>query len=477
MVSDGLGERPPLTRRVKGLYGLGSVSTGLVTRSLSAFMLLFYSQVLGVPAAQVAGVIALVTLFDTVMDPIVGQVSDNFRSRLGRRHPFMYAGAIPTGAAFALLWMPPAGFSHDQLLTWLLVCLLALRFSDTLFELPSISLAPELTAQYEERSVLIALRKGFEMAGGYLFVMAGYEIFMRETPDGGGLTVRDGYMSYGLVGGLLIVLVVIASALGTRKFVPWLVGPPARKISPQVFVREAGQTLNSPPLWIMAMAGMLYSTAVGLTQSLSIYFNLFFWQLSQAQVALLATVQIPASFLAVALAPLLVKRFGKKAVTIVPTLIGLALTISPVTLRLMGIMPPNGHPIIYPLLLTEAVLGQIFLLIGVATMPAMLADVVEDVEVRTGRRAEGLIFSFENLARKFVSGFGVLIAGLALTFVAFPRQAKPGTVDAEPLLQLGMVWAGGISFFLCASMVCIALFPIDKRRHEANLRWLAEAKA
>ena len=151
--------------------------------------------------------------------------------------------------------------------------------------------------------------------------------------------------------------------------------------------------------------------------------------------------------------------------------------ISPVTLRLMGIMPPNGHPIIYPLLLTEAVLGQIFLLIGVATMPAMLADVVEDVEVRTGRRAEGLIFSFENLARKFVSGFGVLIAGLALTFVAFPRQAKPGTVDAEPLLQLGMVWAGGISFFLCASMVCIALFPIDKRRHEANLRWLAEAKA
>lgn len=466
-------DRPDLNLSSKALYGFGSIATGVLTRSLNAFLLLFYSQVLGLPAATVAGVIMIVTFFDAAVDPVVGLASDNARTRWGRRHPFMYAAAVPTAVAFTLLWAPPASLDQAQLAAWLLACMLVIRFCDTLYELPSMSLAPELTQDYDERSVLIAARKGFEMAGGYLFVMAGYQVFMRERPDGGGgLTSSEGYHAFGLAGAALVLIAIVISTRATQKFVPWLAAPPRRKVSPAVFLREVRETLGSRAFLIMTCAGMLYSTAVGITQALSIYFNLYFWELSQAQVALIVTIQIPASFLAVALAPLAVRRFGKKAATLFSTLIGLALVVSPVTLRLLGVMPPNGHPIVYPALLTEATLSQVFLLIGVVIIPSMLADVVEDREVKTGRRSEGLIFAGENFARKAVSGVGVFIAGVVLTLIEFPLQATPGTVGEEALHDLGMLWVSCTVGFLAASMVCIGFFPIDRRRHEQNLRIL-----
>ena len=467
--------RPPLTLASKVLYGLGSTATGILTRSLNAFLLLYYSQVMGMTAAAVATVIMLVTIFDAAVDPIVGHASDNLRSRWGRRHPFMYAAALPTALAFMMLWSPPSGMTEGGLAIYLLVCLLVIRFSDTLFELPSVSLAPELTQNYAERSVLIAARKGFEMAGGYLFILAGYEVFMRQRPDGsGGLTSPEGYGAFGLAGAAVVLVAILVSTRGTQKFAPFLASPPVRKLSLGAFLGEARQTLRHRPFLIMAAAGMLYSTAVGITQSLSIYFNLFFWELSQAQVALMATVQIPASFLAVVVAPVAVHRFGKKAAAIVSTVLGLLLTVVPVSLRLLGVLPGNDHPVIYPFLLSEAIVSQVLLLVGVVIMPSMLADVVEDIQVRTGRRAEGLIFAAESFARKAISGFGVFIAGIFLTVVNFPRQARPGTVGAEYLTDLGVMWVSGTLFFLATSMICVAIFPIDKRRHEDNLRRIAE---
>ncbi len=464
--------RPPLSAGVRLLYGLGSAATGGINRSLNAFLLLFYSQVLGLPAAMAASVIMVVTIFDAVVDPIVGRFSDNLRSRWGRRHPLMYAAALPTSLAFFMLWRPPAGLAEAQLAAYLLACLLLIRFTDTLFELPSLSLAPELTQRYDERSILIAIRKGFEIIGGYLFVIAGYQVFMREG-SGGGLTSPEGYAAFGVFGGLFVLTVIIASTLGTRRFIPWLSGPSAGHDSIRSSLGEVRRTLLNAPFLVMAATGMLYSTAVGITQALSIYFNLFFWELSQSQVALITTAQVPASLFAVFVAPIAVRAFGKKAATQVSTILGLLLVIAPVSLRLLGVLPTNGHPLIFPLLAVEAAVSHVFLVVGVVLIPSMLADVVEDVQVRTGRRSEGLIFAAESVARKAVSGVGVFIAGIVLTVVDFPRKAHPGTVGVEHLRDLGLLWVCATVFFLTSAMVVVAFFPIDRRRHEDNLARIA----
>ena len=470
--------RPPLTLGAKLLYGLGSMATGINLRTSSVFLMLFYNQAMGVPAATIAAVIMIATMFDAIVDPIVGQFSDNLRSRWGRRHPLMYLSAIPIAVTFYLIWSPPEGLSPGYIASYLLACLLVLRFCDTLFELPSVSLAPELTADYAERTELIAMRRAFEMAGGYLMILAGYQLFMRPAADGsGGLASSDGYSNLGLVGALVIFAAIIVSAISTHRFIPFLSLPPVRKMSFRPFVREALQTLNNRAFLIIAASGATYATGVGITQSLQIYLNLYFWGLTQGQVAFMATIQIPASLLGVALAPVLVRRFGKKATAIVFPTTALLATLASPTLQLLGILPGLGSPLLFTYLSVEAVFSQVLFVIGISTIPSMVADVVVDNELRTGRRAEGLVFSADNMARKFVSSLGVLVAGLILTWVSFPTHAKPGTVDRDTLNSLILCWMAAITLFLGGSFVLVSFFPITKERHEENLRKLAARAA
>lgn len=89
--SAGLPPRPPITLRTKTLYGLGAAANIIKQRGITAFLLLFYNQVVGLPPAMVSTAIMIALVFDAFIDPLVGQISDNLRTPWGRRHPFMYA--------------------------------------------------------------------------------------------------------------------------------------------------------------------------------------------------------------------------------------------------------------------------------------------------------------------------------------------------------------------------------------------------
>jgi len=108
---------PPLAagghvpQSTKLLYGLGSVAFG-AKGQLLGLLLLFYNQLMGMPAALVSLALAISLTIDALWDPMVGQVSDNLRTPWGRRHPLMYASAIPLAISWLLLWHPPTGWSH-----------------------------------------------------------------------------------------------------------------------------------------------------------------------------------------------------------------------------------------------------------------------------------------------------------------------------------------------------------------------------
>src|ERR1700749_3964058 len=102
---------PPVTRGVRFFYGLGAISNGASVQGLTSMLLLFYSQVMGLPAPVVGAVLMVSLILDGLFDPLVGQWSDNFRSRWGRRHPFLYASAVPLAIVFYLLWNPPKGLA------------------------------------------------------------------------------------------------------------------------------------------------------------------------------------------------------------------------------------------------------------------------------------------------------------------------------------------------------------------------------
>src|ERR1700722_8925176 len=159
------GQAPKLTTPIKALYGLGAVSAA-AKMQLFGLVLLFYTQLVGVDPRLVSLALSIALFVDALWDPIVGQISDNTRSRLGRRHPYLYGAAIPAAICFALIFMPPLGWSDEALFVYLAVLVVAGRMLDSLIEVPGSALMPELTRNYEERTSIQGWRFAMGTVGG-----------------------------------------------------------------------------------------------------------------------------------------------------------------------------------------------------------------------------------------------------------------------------------------------------------------------
>lgn len=465
----------PLPYATRVLYALGAVANAVKQRGLTTFLMIFYNQVVGLPADKVAGVLMMALVVDAIIDPLVGYVSDNFRSRWGRRHPFMYAAALPVALAFYLLWNPPVGWSEEALLAYLVVCILAIRVFDTLFELPHNALAPELAQEYHDRTSLLSLRTLFAVVGGLGMTIAAYQIFLKEAPDGsGGVLARDGYFSYSLTAAAIIFLVIVASSLGTHSRIPHLQKPEARpRRTTGEALREVGRTLRNRGFIVTTLTGMFIAIATGAKNGLELYFGLYFWEFTQSQLALLTTVGVAGSAVGVMAAPAVGKALGKRNGAILLFTGALAVGVTPITLRLFNLLPPNGSDLLIGILIVETFVNSVLAGGMIVLLLSMVADVVEDVEVRTGQRSEGLLLSADSLFKKLVSGVGIFIAGAMLSAVSFPEGARRGEVDPEILRDLALTYLPVVASLYAAAILSMFAFNIDRARHEANLRILA----
>jgi glycoside/pentoside/hexuronide:cation symporter, GPH family len=465
---------PPLSLTVKGLYASGGVAVNVVQRGLSTFLLLFYNQVVGLPPKRVATAIMITLMVDAVIGPAIGQLSDSLRSRLGRRHPFMYLCALPAAFAWFALWNPPHLAGEGATFGYLLFVLLAVRLFETGFELPSSALLPELTRDYHERTGIIALRTLIGAIGAAIMTVLAYQVFLREGPaGGGGVLARGGYYGFGLASALVIFVFMLVSAVGVHGRIRYLSVTPKRRLRLGAALAEIGATLNNRSFIALTAAGAFCFIALGARGGLEIYFNLYFWGLRQWQLAALAAAVIAASLLGALIAPRLSKRFGKRKAVMGVLVASVLTAVAPIALRLVGLMPPNGAWLLFAILLVDLIVnGAMSTTIGVLT-GSMLADVVEDAEVKTGRRSEGLLMSAENMFWKMVSGVGVFVSGMMLAFVAFPAHATRANVPPEVLRNLALVYVPSMIGIYVLTIACMSFYRIDRTAHEANLARLA----
>ena len=113
-------------------------------------------------SAALAGIaVGIALVFDAITDPLAGSISDRFKSRFGRRHPFIYASVVPLAVGFYLLFAPPEGLGQWGLFAWLLGFAVMTRASMTLFHVPHLSLGAELSEDYTERTTVVGFRYFF----------------------------------------------------------------------------------------------------------------------------------------------------------------------------------------------------------------------------------------------------------------------------------------------------------------------------
>lgn len=468
------GGAPPLDLRTKLFYGLGSTAFGVKDNGFTTLLLLFYNQVIGLPAQWVGGAIMIALAFDAFLDPLVGQISDHLRSSWGRRHPFMYASALPVALSYLLLWNPPHGWSQPALFGYLVAVAVVVRTFITFYEIPSSALAPELTTDYDQRTSLMSYRLFFAWFGGLAMIVLAFRVFL--VPDAAhpvGQLNPAGYSRYGLTAAIVMFCVIVVSAAGTHGRIRTFRPPPPPPTRLSALLKEMAATLSHRSFLMLTASSLFSYTATGVVFALSVYFNTYFWGLSAAQISGLLLSGIVSAWLAFFVALPLSKRFGKKPAMLALFASSLAIGCAPIGLRLLGVFPANGSPLVFPLLLGFQVVALTLSVACQILAASMIADVVEDSQVRTGRRSEGLFFAANSFIQKTVSGVGIGLAGLILGLVHFPAGVAPGQVDPAILRNLALVYLPVMLTLYGVAMLFVSQYRITREGHEESLRRLA----
>ena len=464
-----------LPLRVKLAYGLGSVAYGIKDNGFAYFLLLFYGTVVGLEPALAGTALLIALLVDAVSDPIVGYWSDNTRSRLGRRHPFMYASALPVALCYYLLWQPP-DWGSQGLFFYLLGFAILIRTLITFFETPSSAFMPELTQDYDERTTVQAWRHFFGWAGGasLAVVMFGVLLVPTEQYPVGTLN-RDGYETYGQLAGVLMFVVILVSALGTQGRVQSLTFPRDPPKRSATYFGRCWSCSSIEVSWPCLSRVWPVPRRRVLTAALTFLMLTYFWEFSSLQIFYWTAMVVVSAVLGLLVAPRVARRLGKKRAVI--TLGAVAFLLQPaavVLLRLLGWLPENGDPRLFPMLLTLQTIDLGLIIAMQAVSGSMIADLVEQAEVKTGRRNEGVFFAALTFIRKANQGIGTFIAGLLLQLVAFPKGAAPSDVEPETLWNLGALLVPSQYLLWGIMLIAIGFYRIDRRQHEAHLQTLAD---
>lgn len=461
--------------RTKLAYGLGAVAFGIKDNGFQTFLLLFYNQVVGLPAAEVGLVIAVALVVDAFIDPLLGVMSDRTRSRLGRRHPWLYASALPIVLSWVALWNPPASsWSHAALLGWLFVTAVLARAAIATNEVPSFALAPEMSRDYHERTSIFSYRYLFGWVGGLGFLVLAYAYFLRP-PVGAqtGPLGLQGFGWYGIAGAVMMGVTVLASAFGTQRIALERQPPPVPRKTVREEFAAIRETLSNRAFLVLLATGVFTYAAQGVSFAMSNYLLNFVWRLSPVDFILYSLVLFAGVVLAFLFVTGINRRLGKVRAAALLTALAATFLLTPIVLRFAGAIPRDPAE---SQLLTVAPFFLMSTALGVAafmTAASMMSDVVEASEETTGRREEGLFFAGALFMQKCASGLGILTTGIILAVASFPTGAQPGAVPVEVLDRLTLVFALVYGLLQVMAIAVVLRFPFGQAEHDARVARLA----
>ncbi len=456
-----------LSVSTKVFQGVGGVVNSGKDLAFNTLLLLYYSQILGLSASTVSIVIAITLLIDAITDPIVGSMSDNLKSRLGRRHPFMIGSALPFGLALYLLFAPPDGLSSLALTVWLFCVVVMARIAFTFFYVPWSALAAEFSDDYIERTSIITYRYLVGLFGGLGFTLFTWTYLFPNTEEfPSGQLNPDSYPVFGVFVGVVVVVCTLVSSLGTRREIPYLLQPKESSV-PFSFRRTLRETYmafknrNFRTLFIMFL---LFSSVAGVGSVFDIYMNTYFWELSPAELRWL-TLSFIGVVLAFATVPRLQRHLDKHTILIWFLSLYMIGAVLKVCFRFWDVWPDNADPMLLFTLVLYEILRVYLLSTAGIMVSSLLADIVDEQELETGHRQEGVFSSVLTFCTKATGGLGLVIGGLLLEhFIAFPQQVDVGEVEDRTLFLLAFIDGVAVPMLLFIPIYLISKVTMTRAR-------------
>jgi Na+/melibiose symporter-like transporter len=423
----------------------------------SVFVLLFYTQVLGMGGTAAGLALTLAVIFDCISDPIIGAWSDRLDSRWGRRHPFLLAGTIPMGFGFiGLFLVPDKVVASQSLLTlWLLFWSIWIRTTLSVFAIPHLAMSAEMSSDYRERSAILGARMFFVFLCTVTIPAIALTVLFNQTGDVDGRFVRENYPVYGLVSCILTWAVGLVTIWSTRRYAVRRAPMPHPSMAAGIsgFISDFLQTLRIRNFRQLLAFDVAASASYGVLISTHMLGYIYFWELDSRQIALLLAAP---SLLGVSAAMLLIHWLGSRvAKHTILQLTCAALIVDgtwPYALRLAGLMPENGNPVVFWSLFAQMLLWMFFFILRGIAGQSLTADIADENDLAQGRRQEGALFAASTFSQKLAGALGPLYGGVVLDIIGLTRGMAPGTIAQETLNGLAIYSLLGVMLPLLVAL-------------------------
>ena len=478
---------PRLSRSTVWLYGLGQASEGIKNYAFTAFLLFYYTSVVGLSGSFTGAALMIALLFDAVTDPMVAVLSDRTRSHWGRRHPYMYASALPLGLCFFLTFTPPTdlgarlGIDHEwAIFTWLVCFAVLTRGAMTLFHVPHMALGAELTDHFDERTRVVVARSLSATIATAISVTAYYVLVgamqTAEFPDG--RLNPAPYVLYAGFFGFVITAAVLISAWGTRDRIPFLAVPDEIDHEPiaSAMKRDVGEALSIPSFRALFFGFSLCFLAWGVTNALGAHNALYFWHVTIEQQGLWGIATLFGIIFGMGFWRRVAERTDKK-----PTfLLGLAwftvFAALPPLAKVVGWFPAESSSLYVPLFVLTGFMFSFGISSSMVVVGSMMADITDEDDLLFQRRREGIFFGALSFAGKAATGLGVVIAGAVYDGVGLYKGLDPAVADPAIATRLGLVTGLVLLGLVGGSLVLFLGYDLTRER-QAEIRRQLEARA
>ena len=448
------------------LYGSGAIVDAVFQAMLATFLFFYLTAVCGLSNSLAGLSLFIALVFDAVIDPMVGSISDNSTTRWGRRHPFMLVSAFPMAVALGLLFSIPTAFSAWALFAYVTVVSIALRMSHSFFLLPYTALGAELTDDYAARTNVVASRFLFQFVGTFACLSIGLMGFL-SGPQG--KMHRAAYAPFGWVCAGLIIASALIAVFGTRGALARLhrVAPAEGSIATRL-VRDVREIFRNRSFVFLFLTLVVLFTGAGTVATLNLHALTFFWNAPANVIQAVLLASPLGGLVGVPVSVFIANRVEKRIVVLACIMVLVAYHASVPVLQVLGWLPAG--PALWAILIGFSLfLGAVVVCAGIG-FQSMMADAADEHESLFGTRREGLYYAGLNFSAKAATGLGALIAGLGLDLIGFPTNlAVRGGANlhiATPILHhFGLIIGPLIAVIYAISAAVFLGYRLDRPRY------------
>lgn len=436
------GSGAPIPARTKIVYATGDHTVNVVLSAASLLYFVFLTEVVGLRPALAGAVVWIARAVDAFTDPTMGRLSDLTRWRAGRRRPYFLIGAVPFGVFFALMWLDVPFASQGGLFAYYAAVYVGVSLAMTCLSVPYLALIPEMAVDYDERTSFNTFRAAAAVMGTFVAVA------MKPLSDA--------------LGGDAAGWAQTGAILGVWLVVPWIAvyyvsfeRPEFRRKTQVGFVEGARILLRHRSYRVLSTFFILARMAVDTIGAMFLPYFIY-WIGREEDFA-------PTLFL-----------FLSIVVLVLPAWLRMARVYDKRTIFIVGCVWWIGAQAFIFLAEPAWPRWSMFLVVTLAAigyavadlMPwAMLGDVIDEDELATGERREGVYVGFFTFLRKLGGATGVAAAGLTLELAGFVGGVPRDEQVASALTAIRVLAAVVPAVLLVLAIWSALGYPLSRAAH------------